>query len=75
MSDTPVKPCWKNRRRTMFATLAFCFVLLAYLAGWGEDSRLHDTLAFGAFALIFSIVMAYVFGAVLEDVGLFKYRK
>lgn len=69
------KPSWKNRRRVVFATLMFCAALVVYLAGWGSDSRLHETMAWGSFSLAGFVIAGYVFGAVMEDVGLFKHRK
>lgn len=69
------KPSWTNRRRVVFATLMFCAALIVYLTGWGADTRLHETIVYGAFGLAFSVIMGYVFGAVLEDVSLFKHRK
>lgn len=59
----------------IFTTLLFCAGLIVYMAGWGADTRINETIVYGAFGLAFSVIMGYVFGAVMEDVGLFKYRK
>lgn len=73
--ETLPKPSWKNRRRVVLATLTFCAALIVYMAGWGADTRINETIVYGAFGLAFSVIMGYVFGAVLEDVSLFKHRK
>lgn len=69
------KPSWRLRRSIVLATLIFCALLLVFLAGWGQDSRLHETMAYGAFGLMGFTIAGYVFGAVMEDVGFFKHRR
>ena len=61
---------WAVRRRIIFSFLILCAAQLVYLTIWGEDSRLNETLALGAYALIGSMIGAYVFGAVWEDTSL-----
>ena len=68
MSDPEFRPKWENRRRTIFATLVFCAGLVIYIAGWGEDTRLNETIVQFAFITAGAIIGAYVFGAAWEDV-------
>lgn len=75
MESEQKKPCWKNRRRVIFITLLFCAGLIVYMAGWGEDTRINETIVYGAFGLGVTVILGYVFGAVVEDVGLFRHRK
>jgi hypothetical protein len=61
---------WRVRRRIIHATLVFCAAQIAYLTFCGEDTRLNETLAVGAYALVGSVIGAYVFGAAWEDISL-----
>ncbi len=61
---------WRVRRRIIHATLAFCAAQIAYLTFWGADTRLNETLAVGAYALVGSVIGAYVFGAAWEDISM-----
>lgn len=66
--DAEFRPKWENRRRTIFATLLFCAAVVTYITGWGEDTRLNETLVQFAFITAGTIIGAYVFGATYEDV-------
>lgn len=62
------EPSWKNRRRTIFASLIFCAFCVAYVMIWGEtDSRVHETIVWGAFLTAAGIIGSYVFGAAWEN--------
>lgn len=61
---------WRIRRRIIIATLLFCASILTYLTGWGQDTKLAETLATGAFLLMGSTIGSYVFGAVWQDVSM-----
>lgn len=61
---------WRVRRRIIHATLLFCAGQIAYLTFWGADTRLNETLAIGAYALVGSVIGAYVFGAAWEDISM-----
>lgn len=63
---------WKYRRAVVFLTLAFCFGSLTYLLLFGNDSRLHDTMAWGSYGLAGSVIGCYVFGATWHDTSLMK---
>lgn len=65
-----VSGTWRVRRRIIHATLLFCAGQIAYLTFWGADTRLNETLAVGAYALVGSVIGAYVFGAAWEDISL-----
>jgi hypothetical protein len=58
---------WRVRRKVIFTSLSLCFIILLYLLFFGEDTRLNETLANGAFLLSGSVIGAYVFGAVWDD--------
>lgn len=62
-----LKPSWKNRRRVVFGTLAYCAVLVAYIVISGNDTRLNETAVTGLLVLAGSVVGSYVFGAVWND--------
>ena len=67
--DRKPRETWRVRRRIIHATLLFCAGQLSYLTFFGADTRLNETLATGAFALMGSVVGAYVFGAAWEDIS------
>ena len=68
INDPEYRPVWKNRRRTLFATLLFCAACIVYVLGWGDDTRLNETALQFAFITAGGIIGAYVFGAAWEDV-------
>lgn len=68
MSDPEFKPVWKNRRRVIFLTLLFFACIIGFITGWGEDTRLNETIIQFAFIGKLSIIGCYVFGAAWEDV-------
>lgn len=72
IEDTEFRPKWKNRRRTIFATLLFCAGIITYLVGWGDDTRLHETIAQFAWITGAMVIGSYVFGAAWEDMALMK---
>jgi uncharacterized membrane protein len=63
-------PSWKMRRRAVFSSLLFGFALLLYVAVRWEDLRIAEVLAVGAFAMIGTVVSAYIAGATIEDIKL-----
>ena len=65
-------PSWKMRRRAVFTSLLFGFVLLLYVAFRWEDLRIAEVLAVGAFAMIGTVVSAYIAGATIEDIKLYR---
>lgn len=66
------QPSWKLRRRAVFSSLVFGFILIAYVAIWGESNSLNETLVLGSFGLVGAVVAAYIGGAAYEDVKLWK---
>lgn len=58
---------WKNRRRTIFATLGFVAAEIVYLTVGGDDTRLNETIAMSLVMLAGSVIGSYVFGAVWDD--------
>lgn len=68
------KPSWKIRRAIIFGTLVFCAIEVLYLTLFGEDTKLAETIASSAFLLAGSVIGAYVFGAVWDDLNVMKTR-
>lgn len=64
--DIP-RPPWKIRRRWIAGVLVFCAVEIAYLTIWGQDTRLHESIATSLIILAGSILSAYIFGAAWDD--------
>lgn len=69
------RPIWKNRRRVIFASLAFCAALIGYLAFTGEDTRLNETIVIASFGLAGLVIGSYVFGAAWDDANVMKLLK
>lgn len=65
-------PKWKNRRRTIFGTLFFCAGCILYIMITGEDTRINETIVWGCFGLMMSVIGFYVGGAAWEDISLYK---
>ena len=61
-------PSWKLRRRAVFGSLLFSMFLILYVSFKWDSTSLAETLVLGAFALIGTVVTAYIGGAVYEDV-------
>jgi Na+/proline symporter len=61
------KPSWYIRRKIIILTLIFSAIIIAYLTVYGEDNRLHETIATGLIFLSASVIGSYVFGAVWND--------
>lgn len=59
---------WKYRRTTIFLTLSFCACAIGYLVGFGEDTKLNETIANGLILLASSVILYYVAGSSYEDV-------
>ena len=61
-------PSWKLRRRAVFGSLLFSMFLIMYVVFKWDSTSLAEVLVLGAFALIGTVVAAYIGGAVYEDV-------
>lgn len=61
------RPSWYIRRRIIATTLVFSAIIVTYLTLYGEDNRLHETIATGLIFLSASVIGSYVFGAVWND--------
>lgn len=67
---------WKRRRRIIYATLIYCAVSTAAIqtaALFGVDTELLRTLAWNNFGLSGSVIGAYVFGAMWDDMNARKH--
>ena len=61
------QPSWYIRRKIIITTLIFSAIIVTYLTLYGEDNRLHETIATGLIFLSASVIGSYVFGAVWND--------
>lgn len=60
-------PKARVRKKIVYATLAFCFSMIAYLVWTGSpDNSLHESALAWAFSLSIFVISGYVFGAVAE---------
>lgn len=64
--DHKASPDWAVRRRIIIISLLWSGCLVTYLAVWGRDISLSDTVAMNLILLIGGIIGSYVFGAVWE---------
>lgn len=67
MSDTKLDS-WAYRRTVIFLTLLFCACGIGYLIGFGQDTKLNETIANGLILLASSVILYYVAGSSYEDV-------
>jgi hypothetical protein len=58
---------WQFRRTVIVMTLMFCATVILYLTLYGDDTRLNETIALGAFGLTISVIGSAIFGAVWDD--------
>ena len=58
---------WRNRRRVVWVTLAFCGGVIAYSLGWGRDTELFETAVSMSFLTGSATVGSYAFGAAWEN--------
>jgi DMSO reductase anchor subunit len=61
------RPSWKLRRRAVFGSLLFAMAIISLVTYRNDDTRLAETLVISSFALIGTIVTAYIGGSVYED--------
>lgn len=60
---------WAVRRRIIIISLIFSAGIITYLTIFGQDNRLHESIATGMIFFASSVIGSYVFGAVWEDKG------
>lgn len=58
---------WVRRRRIVYASLAFCAAIVAYLTMWGEDGMLTTTIITSVAAYATLCANAYILGAAWQD--------
>ena len=61
------KPSWRIRRRIVNLTLLFCASGVTYLMFYGDDTRLHESIAIGLLGLAGATIGSYIFGATWGD--------
>lgn len=71
-SDTLTKPSWKLRRRAVFGSMLFAMGVVIYILVQWDDTSLAQTLVLSSFALIGTVVAAYIGGAAYEDVRTYQ---
>ena len=64
---------WKYRRLFMLWQMVFCKVLIGYVLLMGIETKIAEAAVDFSFMLMGTIVLAYVFGATMEDIN--KVRK
>jgi multisubunit Na+/H+ antiporter MnhG subunit len=66
------KPSWKIRRRAVFGSMLFAMAVVVYVAVRWDDTSLAQTLVLSSFALIGTVIAAYIGGAAYEDVRTYQ---
>lgn len=66
------KPSWKLRRRAVFGSMLFAMGVILYTLVRWDDTSLAQTLVLSSFALIGTVVAAYIGGAAYEDVRTYQ---
>jgi multisubunit Na+/H+ antiporter MnhG subunit len=66
------KPSWKLRRRAVFGSMLFAMAVIVYVLVRWDDTSLAQTLILSSFALIGTVVAAYISGAAYEDVKIYQ---
>lgn len=64
---------WKIRRRLIFATLAYCAVMVPWLVERHPDSALVSQVVIALVGLAGAVLGSYVFGAVWDDANARKH--
>jgi multisubunit Na+/H+ antiporter MnhG subunit len=72
MKDSLTKPSWKLRRRAVFGSMLFAMAVIVYILARWDDTSLAQTLVLSSFALIGTVVAAYIGGAAYEDVKTYQ---
>jgi ABC-type uncharacterized transport system permease subunit len=72
MKDSLMKPSWKLRRRAVFGSMIFAMMVIVYILVRWDDTSLAQTLVLSSFALIGTVVAAYIGGAAYEDVKTYQ---
>lgn len=70
--DALTKPSWKLRRRAVFGSMLFAMGVIIYTLVRWDDTSLAQTLVLSSFALIGTVVAAYIGGAAYEDVRTYQ---
>lgn len=66
---------WQFRRTVIIISLVFCATVITYLTIYGDDTRLHESIANGTLLLAGTIIGSYVFGAVWDDKGIRDFKR
>lgn len=70
--ETLMKPSWTLRRRAVFGSMLFAMGVIVYTLIRWDDTSLAQTLVLSSFALIGTVVAAYIGGAAYEDVRTYQ---
>ncbi len=71
-NDLLTKPSWRLRRRAVFGSMIFAMGIIVYTLVRWDDTSLAQTLVLSSFALIGTVVAAYIGGAAYEDVRTYQ---
>lgn len=62
-----IETSWLWRRSVVLATLAFCGLIVGYIALSGPDDRVRETTVMALSALAGAVIGSYLFGAAWDD--------
>jgi ABC-type antimicrobial peptide transport system permease subunit len=69
-------PTRQTRRNIVVVTLLFCMTMIGYIMVFGKpENSLHQSGLSWAFMLMASVIFAYVFGAVVDNLNFWKSAK
>jgi multisubunit Na+/H+ antiporter MnhG subunit len=71
-ANSLAKPSWKLRRRAVFGSMIFAMAIVVFTLFKWDDTSLAQTLVLSSFALIGTVVAAYIGGAAYEDVKTYQ---
>ena len=71
----PEKDKWKYRRLFMLWQTVFCKIVIVYVLFFAVETKAAELALEFSFMLMGTIVVAYVFGATIEDIQKLKLRK
>lgn len=67
MGGAVMERSWKWRRIAVFTSLAVCDFVIVYIAIFGADTRLSETLVNGAWLAMAGLANGYIFGGAWDD--------
>lgn len=69
-------PRRSTRKKFVLGTVIFCALMITYITGWGNpENSLHTSCLAWAWGIGFTTILAYVFGAVIDNLNVMKLVK